>query len=208
MKILSTNIGKSVIIDYHGKSVKTGIYKSPTKQGIYLGREDVRNDSVIDRRYHGGEDKACYLYASNHYEFWKQRFPDLDWQFGMFGENLTIADLEEGSIRIGDIYRIGDAKVQVTQPRQPCFKLNYRFNCNTMVKEFIAAELPGIYIRVLEEGFVKAGDPIVLLERNEASLTVRDIYKLLYAKEKNPALLERAISDPALADSCRKDLKE
>lgn len=208
MKVISTNKGNSIEINYHGKLVKTGMYKTPVLEGIYLGKEDVQDDSVVDRRYHGGHDKACYWYSADHYDFWKTRFPDLDWQNGMFGENLTINNLDEGNIKIGDVFEIGECLVQVTQPRQPCFKLNYRFSCDSMVKEFIKAGFPGIYIRVLKEGTIKKGDQLTLKERNENSLSVREIYRLLYDFNKDPKQLAKAIANDALAASCKKDLQK
>ncbi|WP_282014160.1 MOSC domain-containing protein [Marinifilum flexuosum] len=208
MKVVSTNKGTSVEINYHGKVVNTGIYKFPVDEGIYLGKEDVKDDSVIDRRYHGGVDKACYWYSAKHYEFWKNRFPDLEWDYGMFGENLSISELDEGEVKIGDVYEIGECLVQVTQPRQPCFKLNYRFSCDTMVKEFITAGFPGVYIRVLREGTINKGDELILKERNEQSLSIREVYRLLYQADKDPLLLQLAIEDMALAANCRKDLSK
>ncbi|MCY1635570.1 MOSC domain-containing protein [Marinifilum sp. D737] len=208
MKVVSTNKGTSVEINYHGKVVNTGMYKFPVDEGIYLGKEDVKDDSVIDRRYHGGVDKACYWYSAKHYEFWKNRFPDLEWDYGMFGENLSISELDEGEVKIGDVYEIGECLVQVTQPRQPCFKLNYRFSCDTMVKEFITAGFPGVYIRVLREGTINKGDELILKERNEQSLSIREVYRLLYQADKDPLLLQLAIEDMALAASCRRDLSK
>ncbi|WP_461637438.1 MOSC domain-containing protein [Labilibaculum euxinus] len=208
MKVVSTNIGKSVEINYHGQIEKTGIYKYAVDQAIFLGKEDVVKDAVIDRRYHGGADKACYWYSEKHYAFWKDKFPNLDWNYGMFGENLTISDLDEGDIKIGDVFQIGNARVQVTQPRQPCYKLNYRFDCNSMVRQFIDAGFPGIYICVIEEGEVRKGDELILLERREESLSIREVYNLLYESSKDQLKLEKALSDPALAASCKRDLNK
>lgn len=208
MKIISTNIGESVEINYHGKIEKTGMYKYAVDQAIYLGKDDVAKDSVIDRRYHGGADKACYWYSEKQYEFWKEKFPNLVWDFGMFGENLTISELDESKIKIGDVFQVGTAKVQVSQPRQPCYKLNYRFNCDSMVRQFIEAGFPGVYVRVLEEGEVRKGDELILQESREESLSIREVYNLLYESSKNELKLNNALSDPALATSCKKDLKK
>ncbi|BAX81997.1 MOSC domain-containing protein [Labilibaculum antarcticum] len=208
MKVVSTNIGESVEINYHGKIEKTGMYKYAVDQAICLAKNDVVNDSVIDRKYHGGADKACYWYSEKHYEFWKEKFPRSDWNYGMFGENLTISELDEGNIKIGDVFKIGNAKVQVSQPRQPCYKLNYRFDCSSMVRQFIDAGFPGIYVRVLEEGEVRKGDELILLESREESLSIREVYNLLYESSKDELKLDKAISDPALAVSCKKDLKK
>jgi MOSC domain-containing protein YiiM len=152
MHVVSTNVGDAVTITFNGKEVHTGIFKHPVSGPIRLGKEDVEGDSVIDRRHHGGLDKACYLYSADHYPFWRGLYPHLDWQWGMFGENLTVAGLDESELRIGDTFRIGTAIVQVSQPRQPCFKHGVRFGDPDAVKKFIEAEKPGVYVRVLEEG--------------------------------------------------------
>ena len=151
MKIISTNIGESRIIQWQGKEVETGIFKYPVNQPIFLGTDDVENDYVIDRRYHGGVDKACYLYSSDHYGYWQNLYPELEMPWGIFGENLTVEGLSEAQINIGDIFKIGDAVVQATQPRQPCFKLEFRFNSGEIVRQFVESGFSGVYVRVLEK---------------------------------------------------------
>jgi MOSC domain-containing protein YiiM len=106
MKIVSTNIGESCVIQYKGVEVKTGIFKFPVDQPIFLGTEDVENDNVIDRRFHGGADKACYLYSVSHYNYWQKLYPELEMPWGIFGENLTVEGLNEAQINIGDIFKI------------------------------------------------------------------------------------------------------
>lgn len=208
MIVVSTNIGEPVEIDWRGKMVKTGIFKYPVKESIYLGKEDVTGDHVIDRRYHGGIDKACYLYSTNHYEFWKERYPDLDWQWGMFGENLTVEDIDESTIRIGDVYRLGTALVQVTQPRQPCFKLGVRFGNQKMVREFLESPYPGVYVRVLEEGKVEVGDEMSREKQASENMTLKDVFALFSHHTDNVKLLRKAIEMPELASACRKDLNK
>ena len=208
MKIISTNIGEIVEIDWHGKKVMTGIYKYPVDNPIFLEKEDVLNDHVIDRRYHGGLDKACYLYSSDHYRFWQSHYPDLDWQWGMFGENLTVEGIDESLIRIGDIYRMGKALVQVTQPRQPCFKLGVRFGNQKMVREFFESPYPGVYVRVLSEGAVEVGDEMILEKQADESMTLTEVFSLFTQQINNTTLLRQAIEIPELADACRKDLKK
>src|SRR5665811_846906 len=127
MKIISTNIGEARTINWKNREVKTGIFKFPVNEPIFLGKENVENDNVIDRRYHGGIDKACYLYSAEHYNYWQKKYPKLEMPWGMFGENLTVEGLHEATINIGDIFKIGETVVQATQPRQPCFKLEFRF---------------------------------------------------------------------------------
>ena len=205
MKIISTNIGEARTVLWHGKEVKTGIYKFSVDEPIFLGTENVKNDSVIDRRYHGGADKACYLYSADHYEYWKDLYPELEMPWGMFGENLTVKGLNEAETNIGDIFKIGETIVQATQPRQPCFKLDIRFNASGLVKQFIDSGFPGVYVRVLENGHVKTGNFMKLVERKN-SLSVQKVFELLYATKFQKEAVQTALNDPFLAESCLKDL--
>jgi len=208
MDIISTNIGSPVVIEWNGQQIETGIFKYSTHSPIYLGVEDVLNDHVINRKYHGGPDKACYLYSTCHYPFWKEKFPNLDWQWGMFGENLTVNGFVESEVRIGDKFRIGGAVVQVSQPRQPCFKLGLRFGDQTIVDQFWSMPFPGIYVRVIKQGEVKCGDEIVMLETNPSSLTVRDVYSIFSSGRKNLELIQKALAEPYLAQSCKNDIQK
>ncbi|WP_159019495.1 MOSC domain-containing protein [Algibacter sp. L3A6] len=206
MKIIATNLAKPTTIIWNKKEVVTGIYKTPTASPIFLGKTDVDNDEVTDRKYHGGLFKACYLFSEKHYDYWKRRYPDLEWNWGMFGENLTVSNFDESEIYVGNIYKIGDALVQITQPREPCFKLGVKFNDQNILKAFIDHGFPGSYIRVLKEGFVKTGDRMVLQEEAKNSLTITQMYQLLYAKEKDQDLLKRAIENDALPEKKRNKL--
>jgi len=102
MKIISTNIAKKKTITWRGKQEQTGIYKYPVNEAIFLGAQDVKGDDVVDRKYHGGIDRACYLYAQDHYSYWKEKHPNLDWDYGMFGENITVQGFDEHSVLIGN----------------------------------------------------------------------------------------------------------
>jgi MOSC domain-containing protein YiiM len=207
MQIISTNIGIPTIINLNGKEHTTGIYKMPVKEPVYLGKEDVVKDHVIDRKVHGGHDKACYIYSEKHYSYWKNLYPLLDWDWGMFGENLSISDLDESEIFIGDIYKIGEAIVQVSQPRQPCFKLGVRFGTMQMVKQFVEFGYPGVYLRVLTMGQVKNGDKFELVEKEHNSLSIKDIFRLIYQNEQeDKSLVIKAINIKTLAQSCKNDL--
>ena len=204
MKIISTNIGQAKTIQWNGKKVTSGIFKYPVNEPIILGDEDVDKDSVIDRKYHGGPDKACYLYPTDHYKFWQKQYPELEMPWGMFGENLSVEGLHEAEVNIGNTYRIGETMVQATQPRQPCFKLEFRFHDKQIVRKFVDAGFPGVYVRVLKKGKIMAGDQMELLEKKDA-LSIQKVYELLYAIEFDP-LVEKAVNDPFIAASCKKDL--
>ena len=150
MKILSTNIATPKQITYRGKTETTGIFKIPTESGVFLGLEDVKNDEVTDRKHHGGTYKACYLFSENHYGYWKSLYPDLDWQYGMFGENLTALDMDDSQLYIGSIYAVGDAQIQITTPREPCYKLGVKFGNQRVIEQFVSHGYPGTYVRVLQ----------------------------------------------------------
>lgn len=208
MKIISTNIANPTTIEWRGQKVETGIYKYAVESPIFLGSDDVANDHVIDRRYHGGSDKACYLYSADHYPFWQKKYPNLDWEWGMFGENLTVSGLNESEIRIGDRFQIGEAAVQVTQPRQPCFKLGVRFGNQSVVSDFWILPYPGVYVRVLSQGEVKTGDEMILLDRNPESLSVSQVFSIFHDNKDNLELIQKAITEPFIASSCRHDIEK
>lgn len=208
MKVISTNIAEPRIIKWRGKDVQTGIYKRPIDNGIYLGKEIVKDDEVSDRKYHGGEFKACYLFSSQEYEFWKDLYPNLDWNWGMFGENLTVEGLDEKHLIIGDIYRLGSTKVQITQPREPCFKFGCKFGSQTALSQFVERGFPGTYIRVLEEGFVKNGDTLELVEKTKDSISIWQFFDLLYNKTKNQKHIKLIVNNNALPQKKRNKLRK
>jgi len=208
MQIISTNIAKPATIEWRGQKVETGIYKYAVETPIFLGADDVMNDHVIDRRYHGGSDKACYLYSADHYPFWQNKYPNQDWKWGMFGENLTVSGLNESEIRIGDRFQIGRAVVQVTQPRQPCFKLGVRFGDQSVVSDFWTLPYPGVYVRVLSQGEVKTGDEMIRIESDPESLSISQVFSIFHHNRSNVELIQKAIAEPFIAESCRRDIEK
>lgn len=141
--------------------VRTAIFKEPVYGPVPIRRLGLVGDGQADRKVHGGMDKAIYVFPGEHYAAWRPLYPDRDWRWGMFGENLTTEGLDELTVAIGDVFRIGTAVAQVTQPRLPCAKLGVRFNDAAVVKRFLRTERTGFYLRVLEQGVVKAGDTIL-----------------------------------------------
>jgi MOSC domain-containing protein YiiM len=208
MKVISTNLGKPTKIVWKGKETMTGIYKHPVDEPLFLDVEDVKNDTVVDRKRHGGIYKACYLFSAENYGYWKEKYPLLDWDWGMFGENLTLDKMEESKLKIGSIYKLGEALVQITQPREPCYKLGIRFNDQEILKQFIDHGHPGTYVRVLEPGKVAMDDSMELVEESGNPLTVQAFYKLLFAKTKDKEVLEWAINHEALPLDKREKLKK
>lgn len=208
MKVLATNISKPTEIQWNGKSEITGIYKLPVDGPIRLEMSIVADDTIANREVHGGPHKACYLFSSEQYPFWKERYPQLNWNWGMFGENLTLEGMDEAEMRIGDIFSIGEALVQVSQPREPCYKLGIRFGSQNILKEFIEHAYPGTYVRVLREGRVSTGQAVVLQERSANPLTVKQCFELIVSADKSPELLEWAVQNLALPESKRDKLSK
>ena len=125
----------------------------------------------------------------------------------MFGENLTIEGLNEDTIRIGDIYKLGSALVQISQPREPCYKLGVRFNDSKVIKQFVKHNFPGTYVKILETGSVALNDEMVLIEQSENTLTINQYYKFLFAKEKDPELVKLVLSNLALPEYKKERLR-
>lgn len=208
MKVIATNIAQPREILWKGKTEFTGIYKVPVNEPVFLGKQGVVGDTIVYGRAHGGVDKACYLFSADQYPYWKQQFPNLDWGWGMFGENLSIEGMDDSQMSIGNIYRIGEALVEVTQPREPCYKLGIKFGDQDIIAAFVNHGHPGTYVRILEEGHVSAGDPVTLEKASEQQLTVKKFFHLLYAREKDPVLLSLALKHPALPEKKKAKLRK
>jgi len=181
MTLISINVGLPREIIHGGQAITTGIFKLPVAGPVWLGRLNLAGDGQADLRVHGGADKAVYLYPFEHYAYWAGELGRHGFSHGQFGENFTTRGLLEDEVSIGDVFQIGVARVQVTQPRSPCFKLGIRMNDENFPARFAAANRTGFYLRVLEQGMVMAGDAIDLIERAAGSMSVRDVFRLRHA---------------------------
>lgn len=175
---------------------------------IFLGKEDVANDTVIDRKHHGGEFKACYLFGADYYGDWKKKYPELDWNWGMFGENLTVEGLEENQLQIGAVYNLGEAVVQITEPRQPCYKLGIKFGAQKVIVEFLEYGHPGTYVRILQEGNVAKGDTLKLQKAGPNALNVAQYNTLVNQKIKDKELVSLAVTNDSIREEKRELLKK
>jgi MOSC domain-containing protein YiiM len=208
MQLISVNVGTPRAVEWNGKTVETGIFKTPLTGAVAVGRTNLAGDRQADLEVHGGVDKAVYAYPSEHYPFWRGELdrPDLPW--GMFGENLTTEGLDETSVRIGDRFAIGTAEFEVSQPRLPCFKLGAKFGRADMVKRFLQAGRLGFYLRVLREGAVEAGQPIRRIGGSAGGVTVFDLGLLETTERGNVPLLQRAVEASALTESWRQRYRD
>ncbi len=198
MKIISVNVGlpREIIVD--GRIITTGIFKEPITDRVMARTMNLDGDRQADLTVHGGVYKAVYAYPAEHYRFWREELPEMNLPFGAFGENLTTEGLSEAEINIGDTFKIGEAVLQVTQPRMPCYKLAAKFRRNDIIKRFLHSERSGFYFSVLEEGELGKGDGIEQIHRDEHNVSVRDIVRLYATEKYNLELLGRAIQLEAL----------
>lgn len=197
MKIVAVNIGERKEIDWKGTTITTGIFKEPVTHSIFLDIEDVKGDVLCDREKHGGVDQAVYAYSFKHYQYWQELYPDLEWiSGGMLGENLTIDDLDETNIHIGNTYKVGEAIIEVTKARPPCLKLAVKFNDTSILKQFWNVSKCGVYFKVLQTGFVKGGDELVQIKDCPKNKTIAAVYndKLIAKKEEESSFFNKLLS--------------
>ena len=177
MKVISVNIATKTIFNVNGKEVESGILKKSVSGPIYLDYENVAGDTVSDRKYHGGVNKAVYGYSYKHYEYWRSLYEFDIVNYGQFGENITFDDLDEREIKAGNIYQCGNVIIEATEPRYPCFKLGLVFNDNKIIKDFKESYRCGVYFKVIQRGEVVSGDVFKLVKENSHAPTIADIYK-------------------------------
>ena len=202
-KLLYVNVGRPRLVSLEGKTVSTGIFKAPVDGPVKLRLLNLDGDRQADLTVHGGKTKAVYAYPFEHYDFWRNEFPEMELPYGMFGENFTTSGLIEEAVHIGDRFRVGTAEVMVTEPRMPCYKLGLKFGRSDIIKRFLQSRRSGFYFSVLQEGEVKAGDAIELLSENYQGVTIADFVRLYAFDKGNLELLRRAVAVDELPLSWR-----
>ena len=206
--MVSVNVGLPREVAWHGRVVRTSIWKDPVEGLVHVSSLNLEGDQQSDLSVHGGPEKAVYAYPREHYEYWRRELPGTDLAWGAFGENFTTEGLLEPDIRIGDRIRVGSAEFLVTQPRMPCFKLGIRFGRDDMVKRFLRSGRPGFYLAVIREGEVASGNSLEFVGRDEHGVTVADIASLYARDRDNEDLLRRAVDVPALPESWKGYLRK
>ena len=207
-RLLSVSVGLPRDIEWRGRIVHTGIWKAPVQGRRRVRRLNVDGDAQGDLAGHGGEQRAVFVYQIESYRYWEKRLGRRDFLHGQFGENFTIDGLPDDEVCIGDRYRIGTALFEVTQPRTTCYRVGIRMNEPQMAALLTSSGRPGFYLRVLEEGEVGAGDPIVPIARGEERMTVAEVNALLYSPHHPRDQLERALRIPALSPGWRWSFEE
>jgi MOSC domain-containing protein YiiM len=210
MKIISINVSRPVEIIHEGKTVRTGIFKKPVEGPVYVSKLNIEGDGQADLKNHGGGHKAVYAYSYDHYPYWSEVLERSDFEFGQFGENLTVTGLDESILCIGDQLAVREVTFSVTQPRVPCSKLGIRFGDRDMPRKFMDKALTGCYLMVLKEGYIQAGDELKIISRDKNNISVKDLFKAYYHAEglEGDEILKRASQVTALSPSWRAQIKK
>ena len=214
MTLLSVSVGRPKGVSYQDrrgreKITSTGIFKEPVSSRVMLRATNLEGDGQADLVGHGGPDKAAYVYSREYYDYWAKELGRTDFATAsQFGENFTVTGMTDDVIAVGDVFRIGTALVQVTQPRVPCFKLGIRMGIEGFQKQFAASLRVGFYLRVLEEGMVGAGDTITRQDQDPVGMTVRHMMNLLYFDPDNVEDAKRALGIEALSPGWRGSFEE
>ncbi len=162
--VISIQIGSSQIYTDDQGTWETSFFKEPVTGSTYVEKMGLAGDSQTNKVHHGGKEKAVLMYSADHYPTWQAKL-NQEFTFGGFAENLTVGNLNENTVFIGDIFEIGVVKLQVTQARQPCAKIARRWGIPDLTKRVLKTGRTGWYCRVLETGSIAAGENVTLLER-------------------------------------------
>lgn len=207
MVVESLNIGLPKKEIFYGKEIITGIRKQPAAGPLHLGKLGFEHDGVGDLKHHGGDDKAVCVYSLEHYPYWEGVL-GIRLSVAAFGENLTVSDLKEEDICIGDVFELGTALLQVSQPRQPCRTLAARYGRDDLVKLVADSGRTGFYFRVLKEGIVQKGAALKLKENDPHGVTISFASHTFHHDRKNCEAIEKVLAVPALSASWQKSFQE
>lgn len=188
-RVHSLRVGKPLIQQSSFGQWTTALLKVEKGGEVWAGTHNLFGDEQADLKHHGGVDKAICVYPFVHYDYWNKRLGG-HWKPGDFGENLTLEGLDEASVAIGDVFEIGEALVQVTQPRSPCWKIARFHGVKELALYLQETGFTGWYLRVLREGLMKAGCPVVVREATIPRVTIQQANSIAYSGEDPAPLLE------------------
>jgi ferredoxin-NADP reductase/MOSC domain-containing protein YiiM len=207
-RLVSVNVGMPKNVPWQGKTVRTGVWKTPVEGPVMVCRLNIDGDGQGDLAGHGGEQRAVMVYQTESYDYWRDYLGRDDLRPGHFGENFTVTGLADRDVCIGDRYRIGAAEFEVTQPRVTCFRVGMRLGVPEMPNLLVSQHRPGFYFRVITDGLVRAGDDIVLTRRGRHALSVADVDALLYLPDLDMDLLRKAVEVPELSPGWQQSFRD
>lgn len=203
--VLSIQVGMPQTFD-GDKPWTTGFFKQAVMEPLWLGAINLDGDAQGDLVHHGGPHKAVCVYPATHYPFWRERLELDELKAGDFGENFTVGELTESDVCIGDVWTVGQAQVQVSQPRQPCWKLARRWDIKDLALQVQQTSRTGWYLRVLVEGSVQQGMEMTLIERKHPHWTIAAANWLMHHDRHNLRDAALLAAVPELSPSWKKTL--
>jgi MOSC domain-containing protein YiiM len=190
------------------RSWESGIFKADTDEEVWLSKTGFTGDEVADKKNHGGPEKAVFCYPIKHYTYWREKYERDDMEMGGMGENFAVLEMDEYTVCIGDTYQVGEAVIQVSQPRQPCWKPARRFKIIDLALEIQRSGRTGWYYRVLQEGYVKADSPIKLIERPYPEWSIQAANEVMHIHKEDLRLADELASCPLLAENWVRRLRK
>lgn len=205
MHLVSVNAALPTLVGGTTKgTVKTAIFKTPVRGPVMVRRLNLDGDGQGDLKHHGGPDQAVYAYALEDYGYWEETLGRTLPNYGWFGENLTMEGASSDTVYVQDVLRVGEALLQVTEPRWPCFKLEHKMGIPKFAARFSRSGRLGFYLRVLEEGPVQAGDAITIVSRDSDGVSIRSLGEMRLFREGPLEEAERALRVEGLHPVWRK----
>ncbi len=204
--LASLNVGKPKPLERRGRPIPSAIFKTPVEVAVRLSETGLEGDEQADLRVHGGPDKVVCAYCVENLPYWSKVLGNC-LAPGAFGENFSVEGMMEPDVYIGDVHEVGDAVVQVSQPRQPCFKLAARHGLPEMALLVQESGKKGFYFRCLDAGEVRRGDEISLVERPAGAVSVAEANRVMHRDKADRAAAERLLEAPGLSASWRKSLE-
>jgi MOSC domain-containing protein YiiM len=206
MKLISVNIGRERTLQRKDRPEQTGIFKVPTSAPVKLTKLGLEGDVIMSKKHHGGPDQAVYVYGHADYEWWAKELGK-ELAPGTFGENLTVSELESAQFNIGDLLQLEEVTLQVTAPRIPCGTFAARMEDRQWVKRFRKAERPGLYCRVMREGFLQKGNTVSVEKYTDTTISIVEMYREYYNRNKSEEILRHHLDAP-IAIRARRDLEK
>jgi MOSC domain-containing protein YiiM len=210
MQLVSVNVSLPIAVQYGREPIQTGIFKKPVAGPVHAGMYNLEGDGQADLHNHGGLHKAVYAYALDHYAYWRETLGREEMDYGQFGENLTIAGLDESERCVGDRLQIGSALFAITQPRVPCYKLGIRLGDEAVPKLFSQSARTGFYLSVLREGVIEAGDAVEVVESGHPKVAIKPLFEAYMKRGGKDAerILLRALEVPELSTDWREQIEK
>ncbi|MGE6376051.1 MOSC domain-containing protein [Peribacillus muralis] len=205
-EVKSLNMGKTETYHFGKKVYRSAIKKSPVDGPVFLSRVGLAGDEQA-YEHHGGENKALCLYPFDHYEHWRPAFQNMV-DIALFGENLTVTGLTEDKAHIGDIFSLGEAIIQISEPRNPCYKLAAKYEVPSLIVQVRNTGYTGFLLRVLKEGMISPNDPMELIEPHPLKVSVALVNDVKFHDRFNRDKVDQVLQVKELSESLHLAIKE